>query len=129
MPILNKMLLLRVLAAIGVLGGGLFLVHYLQADRVPRALLWHATAAAEKGKTDKAIAYMRQYLEFKPDDHDSAVKLADMVLERAATLKDYTNAHFLYERVLRESPGRTDVGRKLVTLPARKPRQKRAKVG
>ena len=116
MPILNKMLLLRVLAAIGVLGGGLFLVHYLQADRVPRALLWHATAAAEKGKTDKAIAYMRQYLEFKPDDHDSAVKLADMVLERAATLKDYTNAHFLYERVLRESPGRTDVGRKLVTL-------------
>jgi len=116
MPTLNQKLFLRLIAVIVVLGGGLAVLHYVQAKRVPDALLWQANAAAEKGKTDKAIAYMKQYLEFRPDDHDTAVKLADLMVERAVSSRDLTNAHFLYERVLREAPGRADVGRKLVPL-------------
>lgn len=116
MPTLNTKLLLRLIAAVIVLGGGLFGLHRAQASRVPQALIWQANNAAERGKTDKAIAYMRQYLELRPDDHDAAIKLADMMLARATTFKDYSNAHFLYERVLRESPNRHDVGRKLVSL-------------
>lgn len=116
MPILNKRLLLRLVVLLLVLAGSLFGVHRVQANRVPTALLWHANNAAEKGKTDKAIAYMRQYLEFRPDDHDQAVKLGEMILDRATTYKDYTNAHFLFEKILREAPQRDDVARKLVTL-------------
>ena len=110
MPTLNLKLLLRVLAATVVVVVGLVVLNQVQANRVPDALLWQANAAAEKGKTDKAIFYMRQYLEFRPDDYDMAVKLADLMLERAVTAKDITNAHFLYERVLRKAPQRSDVG-------------------
>ena len=37
----------------------------------------------EKGRTDKAIGYLKQYLQFRPDDHDTAVRLADLMVERA----------------------------------------------
>lgn len=125
MPTLNKKLLLRVLAVVLLLGGGFFALHRVQAARVPDALLWQANAAAEKGKTDKAIAYLRQYLEFRPDDHDTAIHLADLMRERAGAgaaadpagrRKALTNVHFLYERIYREAPNRTDVGRKLVKV-------------
>ena len=74
MPILNTKLLLRVLAVVIVLGGALVVLHRVQAGRVPDSLLWQANAAADKGKTDKAIFYLRQYLEFRPDDHDTAIQ-------------------------------------------------------
>ncbi|HEX3152429.1 MAG TPA: tetratricopeptide repeat protein [Gemmataceae bacterium] len=116
MPILNRKLLLRLVVGILFLGSGLVVLHHVQAGRVPEALLWQADAAIEKGRPDKAIQYLRQYLEFRPDDLDTTVRLADLILERAASGKDIQNAHFLYERVLRESPQRDEVARKLVTL-------------
>jgi tetratricopeptide (TPR) repeat protein len=116
MPILNQKHFLRVLTVVIVLAGGLVVLHYVQAGRVPEALLWQADAALEKGKPDKAIFYLKQYLEFRPDDHDVAVRLADLMLERAASPKDVQNALFVYERVLREAPQRGDVAHKLVTL-------------
>src|SRR5262245_2449719 len=100
MPLLNKALLLRIVIVVLALAGGLYAVYRVQSARVPDALLWQANAAAEKGKMDKAIFYMRQYLELRPDDYDTAVKLADLMVEKAVTPKDLTNAHFLYERVL-----------------------------
>ena len=115
MPILNQKLLLRLFAAAAVLGGGLVVLHHVQAGRVPEALLWQADTAVEKGRPDKAISYLKQYLEFRPDDHDTAVRLADMMLARGAA-KDHQNALFLFERVLREAPQRADVARKLVAL-------------
>src|SRR5215212_6439223 len=116
MPTLNKQLLLRLLAAVAVLAGGLVALHHVQAGRVPEALLWQADAALDKGRPDKAIAYLKQYLQFRPDDHDTAVRLADIMVERAGSMKDWQSAQTLYERVLRESPHRMDVARKLVTL-------------
>ena len=123
MPTLNKKLFVRLLLVVLLLGGGFFALHRVQAARVPDALVWQANAAAEKGKTDKAIAYLRQYLEFRPDDHDTAVRLADLMRERADATYDVrvrrkalTNVHFLYERIYREAPTRTDVGRKLVAV-------------
>lgn len=116
MPILNQKLFIRLFLVVVVLGGGLVVLHHVQAGRVPEALLWQADNAVERGKADKAILYLRQYLEFRPDDRDAAVRLADLMLTRAASAKDIQNAHFLYERVLREAPDRRDVARKLVTL-------------
>src|SRR5262245_27658600 len=115
MPTLNQKLLLRVVLALLLVGGGLVVLQRVQAARLPDALLWQANAAAERGKTDKAVFYLRQYLEFRPDDHDTVVRLADLMLERPGR-RDLKNAHFLYERVYREVPQRADVGRKLVSL-------------
>lgn len=116
MPILNPKLLLRLLAVIAVLAGGLVVLHHVQAGRLPEALLWQADAAAEKGRPDKAIVYLRQYLEFRPDDHDAAARLADLLAARAVSAKDVKNAQFVYERILREAPHRADVARKLIAL-------------
>src|SRR4051812_5254086 len=102
MPILNQKLFLRLLATLLVLVGGLVVLHHVQAGRVPEALLWQADAALENGKPDKATFYLRQYLEFRPDDHDTAVRLADLMTERRRSLKEVQNAQALYERVLRE---------------------------
>src|SRR5688500_12880336 len=112
MPILNKKLFLRLLAALIVIGGGLVVLHQVQAGRVPEALLWQADAALEKGRSDKAIGYLKQYLQFRPDDHDTTVRLADLMVERAGSMKEWQGAQTLYERVFREDPQRTDVARK-----------------
>src|SRR4051812_44860058 len=108
MPILNQKLFLRLVLMVLTLAGGLVVLHHVQAGRVPEALLWQADAALEKGKPDKAVFYLKQYLEFRPDDHDAAARLADLMLERAASPKDVQNALFVYERVLREAPQRAD---------------------
>ena len=117
MPTLNQKLLLRLdRGRRRSRRAGSSVLHHVQAGRVPEALLWQADAAAEKGRPDKAVFYLKQYLEFRPDDHDTAVRLADLMLARAASPKDVQNALFVYERVLREAPQRADVARKLVAL-------------
>lgn len=116
MPTINKRLLLRLFLLTLVLGGGLFLLNYVQSDRVTDALRWQAERSAENGRNDKAIYYMKQYLELRPGDHDAAVKLGDLILARGGGRKDLANVLFLYERVLREGPRRDDVRRKLVDI-------------
>lgn len=116
---INKKLLLRLFIGLVVLGGGLFLIHYVQSDRATDALRWQSENAAEKGKLDKAIVYMRQYLDLRPEDHDAAIKLAEMILQKGNGTRQLTSALFLYERVLREAPQRDDVRRKLMDLALR----------
>ena len=84
MPTINKKLLLRLVLAMLVLSVGLFLVHYVQEDRATDAVRWQAERAAENGRHDKAIFYMRQYLELRPSDHEAALKLGDMILARGS---------------------------------------------
>jgi tetratricopeptide (TPR) repeat protein len=99
-----------------VLVGGVFLLHYVQSDRSVDALRWQAENAANEGKVEKAILYTSQYLEFRPDDHEAAANLGDMILKRARTQKEFTNALFIFEKVNREAPEREDVRRKLVEI-------------
>jgi tetratricopeptide (TPR) repeat protein len=119
MPTLNRKLLLRLFLATLVLGGGLLLLHYVQSDRAKDALRWQADHAAENGRLDKAVLYMRQYLELRPEDHDAAVRLGELILKRGSGQKELTSALFLYERVLREAPEREDVRRRLVDICVR----------
>src|SRR3954470_12823391 len=102
MPTLNQKLLLRLFALAVVLGGGLVVLHHVQAGRVPEALLWQADAAVEKGRPAKPLAALTLSLEFRPAESDAAVRLADLMLARGAA-KDHQNALFLFERVLREA--------------------------
>lgn len=115
----NKKLLLYLFIGLVVFSGGLFLVNYIQADRAIDALRWQSEHAAEQGKLDKAILYMRQYLDLRGDDHDAAVKLAEMILQKGNSQRQLTSALFLYERVLREAPQREDVRQKLADLALR----------
>jgi tetratricopeptide (TPR) repeat protein len=119
MPTVNRRLLLRLFAVIVLLGGGLAGLHYAQADRVPEALLWQASHAADDGKLDKAILYTRQYLEFRPEDYDAAVRLGELILKRGNSVRELSTVLFIYERVVREAPQRDDVRRKLVDLCVR----------
>ncbi|MCE9531599.1 MAG: tetratricopeptide repeat protein [Planctomycetes bacterium] len=116
MPTINKRLLLKLCIAMVIFGVGLFIIHHVQADRAIDALRWQAERSAETGRLDKAIIYMRQYLELRPSDHEAAVKLGDLILSKGNNRKDLSNVLFLYERVLRESPGREDLRRKLVDI-------------
>ena len=63
--------------------GVLFGVHALQFRRIPDALKRQADRAAEAGKLDVAVRYLRQYLEFKPEDVDSQIKLAELIVRRS----------------------------------------------
>lgn len=116
MPILNRKLLVYLLLGTLLCSGVLFLLHYVQSDRATDALRWQAERSAENGKLEKAIAYMKQYLELRPTDHEAAVKLGDMILSRGNKRRELASVLFLYERVLRESPNRDDLRRRLVDI-------------
>ena len=110
----NFRLLFRLVVLAVAFGGGLYGLYAYQSERIPEAMLWHANAAAELGKTDDAMRHMRRYLELRPTDYDQTIKLADLMESRAAGVKDLTNALYLYEKVMREAPDRHDASKKFV---------------
>lgn len=116
MPTLNKKLFFRLLALCVLLGGGVFLLHYFQASRAADALLWQAEHHAQDGKLDKAINFMRQYLELRPDDNESIVRLCELIEERDHGPQDASKLLFLYEKVLRNEPDRESARRRAIEL-------------
>src|SRR5688572_28823706 len=76
MPTINKRFLLLMVLAAAALAGVVVGTHTVQARRIPDALRGQAERAAEAGKSDRAIHYLRQYLEFRPDDTDARERLA-----------------------------------------------------
>ncbi len=128
MPTINKRFLLRLLLGVAVAVGLVAGVHAVQARRIPAALLAQADHAAEAGKPDAAVNYLRQYLEFRPADTDALARLAASLRERSrpgeatfdAVLKGEAAADrnfqeraaavlMLYDKVLRADPGREAV--------------------
>jgi cellulose synthase operon protein C len=116
MPTLNKRLLLRLFLLTLVLGVGLFLLNYVQSDRATEALRDQSERAANNGRLDKAILYMKRYLELRPGDHEAAAKLGQLILSRGNGRQELSSVLFLYERVLREAPERDDLRRKQVDI-------------
>ncbi len=111
MPTINKPFLLKLVLVILALTGVLFGVHAVQADRIPEALRRQADRAAEADKPDAAIHYLRQYLEFTPDDIDAQIQLVDLLKKRSATSRGQAELIFLYDRILRLDPDRHAVRR------------------
>src|SRR5438093_1388587 len=68
----NVKLFLILVAGAAVAAGVLFGVHYLQYQRIARALLFQAQRAEEQGQTERMATYLKRYLEFAP--HDTAAK-------------------------------------------------------
>ncbi|HSQ55526.1 MAG TPA: tetratricopeptide repeat protein, partial [Gemmata sp.] len=111
MPTINKPFLLRVVLVVAALTGILFGVHAIQADRIPDALRRQADRAAESQKIDLAIHYLRQYLEFMPEDVEAQIRLVDLLKKRAPTARGQSEVLFLYERILRTDPGQETIRR------------------
>ncbi|MCE9563001.1 MAG: tetratricopeptide repeat protein [Planctomycetes bacterium] len=112
MPTINKRFLLKFILVVIALTGALVGVHAVQADRIPTALRTQAERAAEAGKLDTAIHYMRQYLEFSPDDIEAQVQLVDLLQKRNAVGgRGQSELIFLYDRILRLDPERHAIRR------------------
>lgn len=111
MPTINKRFLLKLVLVVLGLGGTLAAAHALQARRIPDALRRQADRTAEAGKTDAAIHYLRQYLEFEPDDVEAHVRLVELIKTRAATGRSQNELVFLYDKILRLDPDRDETRR------------------
>jgi len=111
MPTINKRFLLRLILVVVAFIGTLFGVHAVQADRIPVALRKQAERAAEAGKVDVAIHYLRQYLEFLPDDVEVQVELVELLRKRDTSDRRQSELVFLYDRILRLEPERHEIRR------------------
>ncbi len=109
MPTINKMFLGKLVAAAALLIALTAGVHAVQAHRIPAALQRQAERAAEAGKPDAAVHYLRQYLEFRPQDTDAQERLAGMMRERPG--RDPGDQLLLYDKILRADPARHGVRR------------------
>ena len=116
MPTINKRFLLKLLLLVVALGGLLTGGHALQARRIPDALLRQADRAAEAGKSDAAIHYLRQYLEFEPDDVAALEKLTELLRQRNPSSRPAPDLVFLYDKILRLDPERHAVRREALAL-------------
>jgi cellulose synthase operon protein C len=119
MPTINKRFLLKLLLVLAVCAGGLFAAHAVQARRIPTALLHQAERAEAAGKTDQAVHYLRQYLEFNPDDVEAQVRLAGLLTKRNPTPRGYSELLFLYEKILRLDPDRDEIRREALVISLR----------
>src|SRR3954447_25493795 len=106
MPTINKAFLIKLVFAVLALAGVLVGAHTLQARRIPEALRRQSERAGAAGKQDAAIHYLRQYLEFEPDDADAIEKLARLLRQRDPSYRGQTDFVFLSEKVLRIDPDR-----------------------
>jgi tetratricopeptide (TPR) repeat protein len=109
MPTINKSVLLKLLAFVLAFATVLVGVHTVQADRIPEALKRQADRAVEIGKLDLAVRYLRQYLEFSPDDIEIQIQLADLLRKRNSNVRGQLEIIFLYDRILRLDPDRHSV--------------------
>lgn len=117
MPTINKRFLLKLLLTTLALAGALVGVHTVQARRIPDALKSQADRAAEDEKPDVAVRYLRQYLEFRPDDADAQERLATLL--KARSNGDPADLLLLYDKILRTDPSRSAARREALTLSLR----------
>lgn len=115
MPTINKRFLLQLVLVVVVLTGALYGIHSIQAERIPDALHRQAERAQTNGQIDKAIQYLRQYLEFRPDDTERQDELAELLRTRSG---DAARADliFLYDKILRKDPFRHGTRREALKL-------------
>ncbi len=116
MPTINKRFLLKLLLVLLASSGALVAAHAVQARRIPAALKLQSDRAAEAGKLEVAVHYLRQYLEFYPDDVENLVRLADLLEKRSPTEKGRSDLLFLYDRVLNLDADRYPIRRKALDI-------------
>lgn len=115
MPTINKIFLLKLLLVVVACCGVLVGAHAVQGRRIPDALRRQADRAAAGGKHDAAVHYLRQYLEFRPDDVEVQDRLAELLRGRSGDAAR-SDLIFLYDKILRADPGRHPTRREALKL-------------
>lgn len=115
MPTIHKIFLLKLLVALAAICGLLFGIHAIQAGRIPDALKRQAERAIDANKTDTAVHYLRQYLEFCPTDVDVQERLANILRSRS-TDTSRSELVFLYDKILRGDPSRAGIRKEAIAL-------------
>lgn len=113
MPTINKRFLFQLLLVVALVTGTIVGIHTIQAARIPDALKRQADRAVVAEKTDTAIRYLRQYLEFRPNDADIQEQLATLLRARSGD-SARTELVFLYDKILRTDPSRQTVRREAI---------------
>ena len=124
LPTINKRFLVKFVAVLLVLTGALFGTHALQARRIPDSLKSQADRATEAAKddpkkADAAIHYLRQYLEFRPDDADALEQLAAMLRTRSGGSGNPTELLRVYDKILIADPARHETRREALKASLR----------
>jgi tetratricopeptide (TPR) repeat protein len=107
-----------VFAVFAAAAGGFHLLHIVQAGRIAESIRWQAERARDDGRSDDAIHYASQYLEFRPDDVSVLTDLADWLLRRAKTYKQLAGVLGVYEHILRVTPDDRETRLKAADLAA-----------
>jgi tetratricopeptide (TPR) repeat protein len=115
MPTINKIFLLKLILVVVVLAGALVGTHAIQSGRIPDALRRQAERATADGKTNSAIRYLQQYLEFRPNDIDVQDRLAELLREKSGD-DARSSLIFLYDKILRADPSRHATRREALKL-------------
>ncbi len=123
LPTINKKFLLKLVVVVALLAGGLVLAHTVQAGRIPDSLMAqaeraHEQAADDPKKGDSAIAYLRQYLEFRPTDVEAMEKLGEWLRLRRKG-GDPSDLLRLYDKILAADPTRHDTRREALKASLR----------
>ncbi|MEJ5276234.1 MAG: tetratricopeptide repeat protein, partial [Thermogemmata sp.] len=119
MPTINKRFLIRLTLILLLFTGALWGLHQLQAERIPEALLTQAQRAEDEHRLDAAIHYYRQYLEFRRDDVEARIRLAQLLRQRHSQGRTLAEVLFLYDQILHADPQRHDIRREALATALR----------
>ena len=95
---------------------GLYGLHYVQVRRTGPALLEQARAADAKGNLERAVRFLRMYLNFRPRDTEARILYGDVLDRMSSTPKARGAVIDVFERVLIDEPDRVAVRRRLAAM-------------
>ena len=89
-------------------------LHAYQMERISRVFFENAETAVAAGESRAAIQYIRQYLNFHPQDLEARVLLAEELAKTAETPRDMLNVLLLSEGILRTDATRSALCARMV---------------
>lgn len=116
MPTINKRFLLKLCLVLIACASVLFGANALQTRRIPEALWSQTQRAVELDDLNSAVRYLKQYLEFRPDDMEAQVRLAEVLEKRDGNSRKPSELFYLQEKILREDPSRENIRRSALKL-------------
>ena len=115
---LNIKLLIGLLVATALLGGGVHLVHGFQDKRNAGALLKRADQAERRGNLEQDEKYLNRYLVLRPDDANTMARYALLLDKRDTSGKNRVRVLTVLEQALMRMPDEDDALRRDVRRKA-----------
>ena len=106
-------ILIAVLSLVGVTG---FFTQRYQVNRLARKELEKAELACKEGDFAKAEALFREHVRVFPEDQETQIKHADVLLKVSRSRVAQIEANQIYSGILKRFGGREDVRRSLIDL-------------